>query len=87
MKNLILIALTTLLFACSSNGKNEETQLTAAQKASGYECKNIKVTGTRINKKVCDTAAERQYKKEHAEEFSRKMRDERNSASNQNWEG
>jgi len=77
MKKLLLIALSTLVFSCSNTNKGAEgSQLTAAQQKSGYECKSVKVTGTRISKKVCDTAAERQYKKEHAEEFARKMRDD-----------
>jgi hypothetical protein len=86
MKILILITLSTLLFACS-NSQTEDTQsqLTAAQVKSGYECKSIKLSGSHIRKKICDTTAEREYKKEHAEEFTRKMRDERISASNQTW--
>jgi len=77
MKTIILVALSTLLFACSNTDKqSEDGQLTAAQKSSGYECKNIKVTGTRISKKICNTAAERQYSKEHADEFARKMKDD-----------
>lgn len=77
MKTILLVALSTLLFACSSTDKqSDESQLTAAQKASGYECKSVKVTGTRISKKICNTEAERQYNKEHADEFARKMRDD-----------
>jgi hypothetical protein len=84
MKNFILITLSTLLFACSST-QQEETQLTAAQVKSGYECKSIKLSGSHIRKRICDTAAQREYKKEQAKEFTRTMKDENISASNQNW--
>lgn len=77
MKTIILIMLSTLLLACSNtDNQGDDSQLSAAQKQSGYECKNVKVTGTRISKKICNTAAERQYSKEHADEFARKMKDD-----------
>jgi len=77
MKTIILVTLSTLLFACSNTDKQgDDSQLSAAQKKSGYECRNVKVTGTRISKKICNTEAERQYSKDHADEFARKMKDD-----------
>jgi hypothetical protein len=74
MKLIILMTLSSLLFACSSN-QDKNSNLTAAQVQSGYECKNVKISGSKIAKKVCNTAAQRQVSEDKAEEFARTMKD------------
>ncbi|MCJ8296277.1 MAG: hypothetical protein MJK15_17900 [Colwellia sp.] len=39
----------------------------------GYECKNIAITGTRIKKRICSTAAQRKAREEKGQDFHRHM--------------
>ncbi|WOH38700.1 hypothetical protein RI844_05660 [Thalassotalea fonticola] len=60
----------------SSEGQNlaNNTEGATTKNKLGYKCENIVLTGTRIKKRICTTAAQRKASKEKAQDFHRHMK-------------
>ena len=72
-----------LLTSCATTSVDKQTEqlivapetLEEAKKVVGYECTYVKKTGTRINKKVCTTLAQREAAKKRSEQFVNEYRE------------
>lgn len=76
-KVLFSMFIAAALSACSSTSKeNDVIELTAAQKEElGYECEKVKITGSKLPRKVCTTAAKRaEMKRQDQENFRKGIR-------------
>ena len=73
MKILFVFFVVLALSACSSKS-TEVANVSEPQKNADRECQKVAVTGTRLGRKRCTTAAQREHEKQDSEEFVRSMR-------------
>lgn len=60
MKKIIFCAITVVALSACAGTKEEKVEYTAEQKQQvGYECEKVIITGSKMPKKVCTTAAKR----------------------------
>jgi hypothetical protein len=60
MKEIIFCAITVVALSACAGTKNEKVEYTAEQKQqAGYECEKVTITGSKMPRKMCTTAAKR----------------------------
>jgi starvation-inducible outer membrane lipoprotein len=76
MRIIVLTTMCTVVTACSSTSKDmsdEQAALKAkneqALAESGYKCRSVKLTGSHIATRVCDTRRQRQDREQDAQKM------------------
>ncbi|UJF22153.1 hypothetical protein [Shewanella sp. OMA3-2] len=76
IKIILSVAMCTFLIACSATKEpltDEQQALKEKNEAvlaeSGYKCKKVKLTGTRIPTKVCETQQQRETRQQDAQKM------------------